>query len=230
MTRRHNRKVLRSLALAAFAGLYPYHNTEEDKQGGGTGTPPPEDKGKKGKKEPEPKQPEKVELTADELERKIAEARAQVKSEFEQQQANEKKAREEEDARKKGEFEKLYQAETGRVKELEGELTAERIASKKERVALRLNRHLAANHKDYVENDVDILPHVAFDADTKDEEIDKRIKAATDAFVKRTPKASGLMGAPSGSARGKLAAGTDVPESKDDRSERRPVSGPARHF
>jgi hypothetical protein len=233
MNRQTNRRALRMIGLAALAGLGVYHNTADDKGGGGgAGDPPPaDDKGKKGAKEPEKKQPEKVELTADELERKISEAKAAAKADFDAEREKEKKAREEEDARKKGEFEKLYQAETGRVKELERDLATSRLEARKKDVAIRLNRHLAADHKDYIENDVDILPHVAFDADTKDDDIDKRIKEAAAAFVKRTPKASALSGAPAGAARGKLPAGTVIPENDrdDQRRATRPV-GPAARF
>lgn len=233
MSRTRNARALRMIGLAALAGLHPIYNTTDDKGGGGgaddkTAT---DDKGKKGKKEAEKKEPEKVELTADELERKIADAKASAKADFDAEREKEKKTREEEDARKKGEFEKLYQAETGRVKELERDLATSKLEARKKDVAIRLNRHLAADHKDYIENDVDILPHVAFDADTKDDEIDKRIKAATDAFVKRTPKASALSGVAGGANRGKLPAGTDIPEKdqNDQRRATRPV-GPAARF
>lgn len=176
-------------------------------------------------------QPKKLELTAEEFSRKLDEARESAKAEVEAERKKEREAAAAEEARKKGEFEKLYKGEADRVKELEASLAATKLEARKQAVALKLGRHLSSNHKDYVENDVDILPHVTFDADTPDDEVEKRIKAATDAFVKRTPKASMIAGAPAGANRGKLPPGTNPPPSRDDdrKTLTRPV-GPAARF
>jgi hypothetical protein len=182
-----------------------------------------------GEKKPEAKGG-KIELDAAEYAKRLDDAKAAARAEIEEERKKERDAAAAEEARKKGEFEKLYQAETGRVKELEASLAATKLEARKQAVALKLGRHLSANHKDYVENDVDILPHVEFDADTPDDEVDKRIKAAADAFVKRTPKASMIAGAPAGASRGKLPTGTNPPPREDDRqSITRPV-GPAARF
>jgi hypothetical protein len=179
---------------------------------------------------PEEKKGKKIELDPADFARKLDEAKAAARAEIEEERKKEREAAAADEARKKGEFEKLYQAESGRVKELEQSLAATKLEARKQAVALKLGRHLSANHKDYVENDVDILPHVEFDAETTDDEVDKRIKAAADAFVKRTPKASMIQGAPSGANRGKLPAGSNPPPREDDRATiTRPV-GPAARF
>jgi hypothetical protein len=188
-------------------------------------TPPPaelpkDDKAAKGK----------IELDPAEYAKRLDEAKASARAEFDKEREREKAEAEAEAAKKRGEFEKLYQGETARVKELEQSLAATKLEARKKDVALRLSRHLSADHKDYLENDVDILPHVQFDADTTDDDLDKRIKDAAAAFVKRTPKTSMIAGAPSGASRGKLPAGSNPPPRQDEPNRiTRPV-GPAARF
>jgi hypothetical protein len=225
------RSAARLLSLAAVAGLGLHFLDPDDKQGGGGGGANPSAEPPKEEKKGE-QQSKKLELTPEELARHVDDAVAKVRADLAAERDAEKKRAEEEEARKRGEFEKLYQGEATRVKELEAKLAETNLRAKRGDVANRLARHLAANHKDYVENDVDILPHVQFDADTPDDEVDKRVKAATDAFVKRTPKASHVMGAPAGAARGKLPDGSNPPPPRGD-DGRQPITrpvGPAARF
>jgi hypothetical protein len=214
------------IGTAVLAGLGLHHNTEEDKGGGGGAAKPEKQEEKKPEEKPKGT---KLELSPEELAKKLDDARASAKAEFDALQKKNQEAAEAEAARKRGEFEKLYQGEAARVKELESQVAAARLEGRKQAVALKLQRHLAANHKDYVENDIDILPHVTIDAETPDDEIEKRIKAATDAFVKRTPKASPLNGAPIGARRGKLEGGEKGDERLSDRKPER-IMGPASRF
>jgi hypothetical protein len=220
------RNATRMIGLAAMAGLGLHYAAAEDTVAGGGGADKkPEDK--PADKKPEPK---KIELTEEELAKRVADALATERKKTDDERERAKAEAAAEDARKKGEFEKLYQGEAGRVKELEGQAKTLKLDLRKKDAALLLQRHLAANHKDYVENDVDILPHVQFDADTTDDDLAKRIKDAAKAFVDRTPKASALSGVPAGAARGKLGPGTDIPKNPpDDKRATRPI-GPTGRF
>jgi hypothetical protein len=221
--RRSTARAARMIGLAAMAGLGLHHLTP----GGGGGAV---DDAKGEEKKPEAKG-SKIELSAEEFAKKLDAAKDEALKEFEAKRAKEKEAEEAAAAQKRGEFEKLYQSEAGRVKELEGTLAATRLDAKKQAVALKLQRHLSANHKDYAENDIDILPHIQVDAETPDDEIEKRIKAATESFVKRTPKASPLNGAPSGARRGKIEGGAgDLLKPAEDRNGGGRLQGPLARF
>src|SRR5438105_876535 len=103
MSRTRNARAMRMIGLAALAGLRPIYNTADDKGGGG-GDDKTKDKGDdKGKA----KEPEKLQLTADELERKISDAKSAAKAEFDKEREKERETKEREELEKKGETQKL---------------------------------------------------------------------------------------------------------------------------
>lgn len=142
--------------------------------GGGGGTPP------KKKDKPEPK---KIELTAEDLEAKLAAARDEERTKLADERQKEKDDAARAEAEKRGEFETIAADEKNK------RVAAERRAQLAE-VNVQLRDHLAANHTEYLANAPDIMLHVAskLDADAKTADIRKAIADESTAFVARTPR------------------------------------------
>lgn len=144
-------------------------------------------KGKSKKKdEPEPK---KIELTEDELEAKIADARAAEKKKHDDAATAQKKKDDDESARQKGDVQKLYDSETAAHKETQAKLDAKELESRGKDVDLKLRDYLAEKHGDYLAAAKWIKPAIEFDIKTEDGELDKRVAKAVEAYVKDNPRA-----------------------------------------
>lgn len=208
----HRRSVL---ARAARATLY--HAGEGDKAGGGAGGDAAGDKG--GKKD-EAAQPKKIELTEDELNERVSSAvKAAVQKRDAEADAKSKKDREEADRKKaeeQGEFKKLADAEREKREAADRERDAARLDKRKLEVKDRLRDYLAEKHPAYAAAAKWMMPAVEFDLATDDKDIDKRIAAAADAYVKDNPRQTGGGGAPGQTGRGTRAA--EGEQKKDDKS------------
>jgi hypothetical protein len=103
------------IGLAAIAGPWPSPPHADDTlAGGGAVRAVDDDKGKKGEKKPEKPRVRRSSFPRTSSPRSSTPPKTKRLRRFEAKRAKEKKAREEEDARKKrGEFEKLYQAKPG---------------------------------------------------------------------------------------------------------------------
>lgn len=193
-------------------------------------------------KTPAPAAPsaKKLELTEEELAARIA-AASEAALKAEREAAAKKAAKEKDEAERKkaeeaGEFKKLADDERTRREEAERARDAALLDSKRAAVEKQIAAHVREHHKDHAGVNVEkwILPHVPFDLTTTDDTLGKRIKEAVADYVKDHQPASPLSGAPSGSVRGKLPAGTAAPAARDTNGEGNgaPVmlQGPTRRF
>lgn len=150
------------------------------------GQKPEETKKKSKKTADEPV--DEARFTEGELEAAVQKAVEKERKKSEEAASKAEKERTDAEEKRKGEFEKLYQSETARSKELESANAALKLEMRTKDVQLALRDHLAAKHKDYLPNAKYILPLIEFDADTTDEEIGKRITDAAAAYVKDNPR------------------------------------------
>lgn len=198
MTRRA--RAILSRATSPFIPAFPLSakfNADGDDKGGGGGA----DKGKADDKSAKD-QPKKIELTEDELTQRIAAAtEAALNKEREtaaQKAQREKEEAEREKAEKDGEYQKLAEADRKRAEAAERDRDEARLTAKRADVNIQLRDYLAEKHAEYVGVAKYIMPLVEFDLKTDAKELEKRISAAADQYVKDNPRkpAGGSPGAP----------------------------------
>lgn len=139
----------------------------------------------------------------------------------------EKTDREAEEARKRGEWEKLANDEQTKREIAEQEREALKLDLKGKDVDLRLRDHLAEKHPDYIAVAKYIRPLIEFDAETNDADLDKRIATAAEQYTKDNPRAAARTGTPNAPVQ-KIPRGTDVPSRTND--DRQPSRRPFAHL
>lgn len=174
-----------------------------DEEKGADSAPEP----KKSKKKEEATEPK---FTDSDLEQAVSKALEKERAKAASDAEKTRKEQEDAAARKQGEFQKLYESETARVKALEASQAELRVSIKRKDVEIGLRDHLVANHKDYLANAKYILPLLKFDADTTDDDLQKQIKSVVSEYVKDNPRTvtggapgRGPSPEPSGSAENK---------------------------
>ncbi len=178
-------------------------------------------------------QPKKIELTEDELNAKItaaAEAAANRERDAAAKKAKaEKDAEEEKRAKEQGEFKTLAEKADEKRQAAERERDAARLDKRRLEVKDRLRDYLAEKHPAYVAVAKYITPLIEFDLTTDEKDIDKRISAAADSYVKDNPRQTGAGGAPGAIGKGQRAGAGEVKkEDKSNGAERTSYSLPAR--
>lgn len=213
--------ILRAAAMCAL-----YRNNADDK-GGSADDPPADkhaDKGKK--KEKTEKEPEKISLTREELDAQIKAAVEKVQKKHQEEAETARKNTEAETAKKQGEFEKLYNSEVENGKKKDADIGTLKMEIRKRDASLQLRDYLAEKHSDYIGVAKYIIPTIEFSADTEDAELETRIKAAADQYVKDNPRAA-QRGAPEHHVRGTRS---DQQQKPVEKNEEMPLPSYARSF
>ena len=237
-----NNPLLARATFPIIAGLYGQHRSFF-RADGGDGSGGGGKKGDPGKSKTDPEtgddkdddqkgedkgKGKKIEIDEDELQDRIASA---VKKREEELMAAAKKKEDDaakELAKEQGKFDKLYQGEVELRKQDQAKVDELTVALRGKDVDLLLRDFLAEHQADYIKAAKYIRPLVEFDADTKDADLEKAIKAAVEQFVKDNPRSGGKDGAPGGAVGGKMARGTVIPEPKPNNQPQRrekPFSG-----
>jgi hypothetical protein len=217
MNRRTRNAMLFSaiLSMPAFAmfHLTPEEEEAQRKGGGGEG-----DKGKKRKADPgegekddagDKSEEPKLTLTQAELDARIKAAREEERRKAEEAKKKEKETAEAEEARKRGEFEKLADQEKTKREAAEQERDRLNRENRMLKIERQLAAHLESTHKDYTANAADIMLHVEkkVSAETSDDDVKKIIAEESKAFVERTPRKL-ANGAPAANPRSRIKPGT----------------------
>lgn len=207
----------RSVLARAAAGVLYRAGEGDDKAKGGADAKADADNGDKTKADA----PAKIELTEDELQARI---NAALTKEREKRAKDDAKAKEDADRKKAeqdGEFQKLAADAQAKREAAERERDAARLDKRKLEVKDRLRDYLAEKHPAYATAAKWVMPAVEFDLTTDDKDIDKRIAAAADAYVKDNPRASGTGGgAPGRTGAGNRAGEGEQKKKPDDTNNR----------
>lgn len=166
-----------------------------DDDQGGTQDPPTEppsaegaDKPKRGKKSDTPPDPETLTLTKAQLKAQIDAAVAERDRRAEEKAKKDREAAEAEEAKKRGEFEKVAGAEKDRADKAERE-----VRTLRQSIALR--DHLAEKHPDYIGCARYIAPLIP--ADVEGDDLAKAVEKTAAQYVKDNPRQTkGRAGAP----------------------------------
>jgi hypothetical protein len=182
MSRNRTRSVLARAALAALTGAATIYQVKPEEEPGGGGDVTPE----------------KLELTPDELEAKLQEARdAAIKDEREKRKQAEKEKRRRE-RQERGEDEEPEEDPAEIVRKAEARAaTAEQERDEAKKTALlakvenKLRAYLLDNFKEFVGNTLDIMLHIekALDPNATEQAIVRLIESHSKAFVERTKAA-----------------------------------------
>jgi hypothetical protein len=185
----------------------------------------------------------KVVLTPEELDAKIRDASAAAVTAAQNAAAEAQRQKDEaaaaEDARKKGEFEKVANTEKANRERAERERDEARLAARTAEVRIDLRDYLADKFPDYAKAADWIMPAVKFALDTKPADVTKSIEAAVKKYVEDNPRgrgtaAPGPLGANSPATAGMKKAGagtgTAAEPAANNNGGGRAFSAPARAF
>lgn len=140
-----------------------------------------------------------VTLSEAELNERIAaatERAAKAEREKAQQERDAEKAKAEEAAKKaKGDLQGLLDDQVKKTNEGEAKIAELQLLVKRGDVERTLRDYITENNADYASSVKYIMPLIAYDAKTSDEDIAKRVKTAVTQFVKDNPRAAS-KGAP----------------------------------
>jgi hypothetical protein len=144
--------------------------------------------------DPKPAEPEKLTLTREELKAQIDSALKAERDKTAKEREKDKDEAERKKAEEAGEFQKLAEKERAKREEAEASAAALRVDLKRAEVRESVRDYLATNHAAYLGTEKYIIPLIAFDGDTKPEDVAKSVKAAAEQYVKDNPRAKGGAG------------------------------------